>query len=160
MPVRRARDLLERLLGGAHEAGAKQQVLGRVAGHRELREEDEIGARALRLLDAVEDQRAVAVEVADDRVDLCERDPHAFQTISRLGSAAEPDRVQVVLEDLVDPGAQGLRRVVLGVEVAAGERVELARREREHERGRALRRRPRRVVAETARSSPSSRGRG
>ena len=43
-PARRASDLLERLLGGTHEAGAQQQILRRVAGDRELGEEDEVGA--------------------------------------------------------------------------------------------------------------------
>ena len=77
-PARGAGDLLERLLGRAHEAGAQQQVLRRVAGDGELGEEDEIRRTPLRLLEPVEDQRAVAGEVADDGVDLGERDPHRF----------------------------------------------------------------------------------
>ncbi len=70
------RDRLERIRGSAHEARAKQQVLGRVAGNRELGQEDEVGARAFRFADAVEDPLAVALEVADGRVDLRESQPH------------------------------------------------------------------------------------
>ena len=75
-PARRERDLLERPLGGAEKAGPEQQILGRIAGHRELGEDDEVGVRPLRLLDALDDQRAVPVEVADDRVDLGQRETH------------------------------------------------------------------------------------
>ena len=38
---------------------------------------------AARLLEPREDQRPVPVQVADDRVDLCEREPHRFSTLSR-----------------------------------------------------------------------------
>ena len=57
-PVRGARDLAERLLGGAHEPGPQEQVLGRVAGDGELGEEDEVGAGGLRLLEPAARMRA------------------------------------------------------------------------------------------------------
>ena len=43
---------------------------------------------------------------------------------SGLTLAAEPERVQILGEDAVDPLLELVGRVVLGVEVAAGERVE------------------------------------
>ena len=64
---------------------------------------------------------------------------------SRRRLAPQPDRVQVVAQDLVDPLLELLGRVVLGVEVAAGERVEAAR---SRARGRASARPP---AASTAR---------
>ena len=67
------RDLLERAAGRPHEARPQQQVLGRVAGHRELGQDDEIGRRRPRVLDARDDPVAVAGEVADDDVDLRQR---------------------------------------------------------------------------------------
>ena len=81
--ARLARDLVQRLLGRAHEARPQQQVLRRIARHRELGKDGEIGARVPGLLEAVEDQGAVAVEVADDGVDLGECESHWFQSISR-----------------------------------------------------------------------------
>ena len=42
--VGRGRDLLERLVRGAHEPGPKEEILGRIAGRRELGEDDEVGA--------------------------------------------------------------------------------------------------------------------
>ena len=59
--------------------GPQQQVLRRVAGHGELGEEHEIGAGVARLVEAGEDQLAVPVEVADDGVDLGEREPHGLR---------------------------------------------------------------------------------
>ena len=60
----------------AHEAGPQEEVLGRVAGDGELGEEREVGAGLPRLLEPVEDEGAVAVEVADGRVDLRECEAH------------------------------------------------------------------------------------
>jgi hypothetical protein len=74
--VRGAGDRVQRLVCRAHEPRPQQQVLGRVTGDGELREEDEVGLGAAGLLDRLEDSRAVAVEVADGGVDLCERDSH------------------------------------------------------------------------------------
>ena len=42
------------------------------------KEDGEIGVVALCLLEAVEDQCAVAVEVADDRIDLGQCEPHGL----------------------------------------------------------------------------------
>ena len=81
MPVGRARDLLERLVRCADEAGAEEQILGWVAGDGELGEDDEIGACAARLGEGREDPLAVAVEVADDGVQLRESDPQGFRLI-------------------------------------------------------------------------------
>ena len=86
--ARGPRDLGERLLGCANEARPEQEVLRRIARHRELREDHQVGARALRLLEPVEDQRAVAVEVADDRIDLGEREPHTPKG-TRFGYTSE-----------------------------------------------------------------------
>ena len=79
-PLRRGRDLVQRSPGGPEEAGPEKQVFGRVAGDGQLREEDEVGACLTRLFEAPEDPVAVAVEVADDRVDLGEREAHALNS--------------------------------------------------------------------------------
>jgi hypothetical protein len=76
-----ARDLTQRLLGRAHERGPQQQVLGRVAGHRQLGEEDEVGACRARVGQTGENALSVAVQVADDRVDLGEREPHRRESL-------------------------------------------------------------------------------
>src|SRR5213078_5145736 len=76
--ARLSRDLLHGLLRRAHESGTQQQVLRRISRDRELREDHQIGAVRLRLGEAFEDQAAVSVEVADDRVDLRQREPHDF----------------------------------------------------------------------------------
>ena len=69
-------DLVERPRGGLDEARAQEQVLGRVAGDRELGKHDEVCTCGLRLAQMVEHAIAVAVEVADDGVQLGQRDPH------------------------------------------------------------------------------------
>ena len=56
------------------EARPQHQVLGRIAHDDELREHDEIRARARRAGAGFQDQLGVAVEIADGRIDLCERD--------------------------------------------------------------------------------------
>ena len=77
----------ERGLGGAHERRSQQQILGRIARDRELGEEDELGACRARVCESGENTLAVAVQVADDGVDLGEREPHRadprFATIRR-----------------------------------------------------------------------------
>ena len=72
-PRRLGRDRLEAAARGAQKSGLEQEILGRIAGHRELREEDEVGACATRLLEPRHDALAISVEVADHRVDLCQR---------------------------------------------------------------------------------------
>ena len=75
----RARDLLDRVVRRTDESGTEQEVLGRVARDRELGEDDEIGAGSLGFGQSVENHSAVPVEVADDRVQLCERDSQGFR---------------------------------------------------------------------------------
>jgi hypothetical protein len=70
-------DLLEARGGSAQEARAEQEVLGRIAGDGKLGKEDEVGTRVARLVEPFQDALAIPVEVADDAVDLRERDPHA-----------------------------------------------------------------------------------
>jgi hypothetical protein len=70
-------DLLEPSRRRLEEARPQEKVLRRVAGHRELREEHEVGFAGTGLLESREDAVAVAVEVADDRVDLGEGKAHA-----------------------------------------------------------------------------------
>ena len=77
VPRRRGGDLLQRACRGLQEARAQEEVLRRIAGDGELREEDEVGAARPGLLEPGEDAVAVAVEVADDRVDLGESETHA-----------------------------------------------------------------------------------
>src|SRR6476646_8578999 len=87
-PPRLARDRLDMALVRSDESRAQQQVLRRIAGDGELREEDEVRALCLRRLEAVEDQLPVSVQIADDGVDLGEGESHAlslalFATLSR-----------------------------------------------------------------------------
>ena len=93
--VRGAGDLLERVARGPHEPGPEKEVLGRVAGDRELREDDEIGAFAPCVGEEREDLLAVAGEVADDRVQLRERDPQGlpFTVTNRVYKAVRPMEV-------------------------------------------------------------------
>src|SRR5215470_13023290 len=71
--------------------------------------------------------------------------------LNRTLLAAQPDRVQIVREHARGPLAQLLGWIVLGVQIATGEGVELAARKRDDETRRALRRRPRRIVGEAPR---------
>ena len=71
-------DLLERPARGPDDGGPQQEVLRRVAGDRELREEDEVRPRGLRLGEPGDDAVSVPVEVADDGVDLGERESQRF----------------------------------------------------------------------------------
>src|SRR6185312_9740521 len=91
-PRRRRGDLVERASGGADEGRAQEEVLRGIARDRELGEEDEVGTCVPRLREPREDQRPVPLQVADDRVDLRERQPHlvcAFQSKTYQASAAE-----------------------------------------------------------------------
>ena len=72
-------DQREAALGRAEKAGTEQEILGRVAGDGQLGEEHEVGARGPRLLEPGHDLLPVPVEVADDRVDLGEREPHGLR---------------------------------------------------------------------------------
>ena len=75
--ARLGRDLAERALGRADEARAEEEVLRRVAGDRELWIDHDVRAQPARLFEAREDPVAVSLQVADDRVDLREGEPHA-----------------------------------------------------------------------------------
>ena len=74
--LRLARDQLEALPGRAQEARSQEQVLRRIAGDGQLREEREVGTLVPRSANAGENALAVAVDVADDGVDLRESEPH------------------------------------------------------------------------------------
>ncbi len=56
------------------EARLENEVLRRVAGCRQLREGDEVAARRLGPFVGVDEQRQVAVDVADHRIQLGQRD--------------------------------------------------------------------------------------
>ena len=75
-PGRCARDRVERGAGRLDEAGAEEQILGRVPGDRELGEDHEVDAFGARVLDRADDGGAVAVQIADDHVQLSEREAH------------------------------------------------------------------------------------
>jgi hypothetical protein len=77
------RDLAHRRLGLQQEVLLEQQVLGRVAGQHELREEDELGARVARAGDLLAHEPHVAVEVADARIDLRQRERQRRQRAGR-----------------------------------------------------------------------------
>ncbi len=74
-----SRYLLQRRACGAHESGPEEKILGRVAGGGELGIHDEIGPCRTSLLERLEDHRAIAAEVADDRIQLRERDSQGFR---------------------------------------------------------------------------------
>ena len=80
-PCRTLGQIPQRGLRRLHERGADQQILRRVAGDREFRVGDEVGAGLGRTLGCLEDLRAVPLQVADRGVELRERDPerlHCF----------------------------------------------------------------------------------
>jgi hypothetical protein len=72
----RAGDLRERTLGRAQEAWPEQEVLRRIPSDGELGHEHEVGVGVAGLVDRVEDPLPIAFEVADDGVDLGERESH------------------------------------------------------------------------------------
>jgi hypothetical protein len=63
----------------AHESWAQKKVLGRIAGRRELREDDDVRGCSARVGERREDPLPVAVEIPDDDVQLSERDPQGFR---------------------------------------------------------------------------------
>ena len=77
-------DPLQRLAGIGEEVLLEQEVLRRVAGDRELGEEDDLGTRLPRLAQAREDLLGVAGDVADGGVELGQSDPHQ-QSSMRVG---------------------------------------------------------------------------
>ena len=98
-PVRLGRDALERGARGAHEARPQEQILGRIARHGELGEDDEVGAGGPGLLEAREDQLAVPLEVSDGRIDLARARliVSAYQSKTSRRPPALPSEVSVSL---------------------------------------------------------------
>ncbi len=86
-PLGAGRQLPQRLLRGLQEVLLQQQVLGRVARQRELGEEDQLGAGLARPRDVLADAPDVALEVADARVDLGERQRERGQAAGHYGAA-------------------------------------------------------------------------
>ena len=81
--VRRLGDLRDRLPRSAHEPGAEEQVLGWVAGDAELREQHEVGVCVAGAPEPLDDAGGVPVDVADDAIDLSERQSHRFSPLGR-----------------------------------------------------------------------------
>ncbi len=75
-PVGLRCELVQRRAGGCQEALAQQQILGRVAGQRQLGKQHDIGAGLQRLLAPGANQRSVAGDVADGGVHLAEGQAH------------------------------------------------------------------------------------
>ena len=72
-------------LAGAQERGPQQQILGRVAGDRELRREHELGTRPRRIGTRVGDALPVLGERSDREVELGQREAeHRFHRSSGL----------------------------------------------------------------------------
>ena len=72
-PNRAGGELLERGRVRGEEVALQVQVLGRITREAELGKDDEVGAGFVRAVDPRPDQRRVAVEIADGRVYLGER---------------------------------------------------------------------------------------
>jgi hypothetical protein len=73
---------------GGQERRLEDQVLGRVAGQRELGEDHQVGAGGGRLGVGAQHPPDIAVEVPDDRVDLRPREPqplHRARVAAREG---------------------------------------------------------------------------
>ena len=77
--LRLAASAAEAAPAARRNAGPQQQILGRVAGDGELGEETRSAPARACLPSRVGDPGRVAVEVADDGVHLCEREPHASE---------------------------------------------------------------------------------
>ena len=64
------RELLERLLGLGHEGRPEEEILGRVAGDRQLGKGNEVAIEGVGTLVGIQQARRVALEVPDDEVEL------------------------------------------------------------------------------------------
>ena len=132
--------------------GPQQQVLGRIAGDRELREDDEVGGVRLGLGEALEDQLPVPVEIADDRVDLGQCEPHGLSlAVSDSQSKTETSRGLAAAAELHHPEG----------DAAATEHVAALERDAEVspaacEQVRAMRRRVEPQLRASAAGEPSS----
>ena len=82
------RDLLDGEPVGLDEMALQVEVLGRVARHAELREDDEAGLLGAGATDPLGDLRRVGVDVADGRVDLGQG--YAHWRLSRLTFEVSP----------------------------------------------------------------------
>ena len=60
----------------ADECRLEDEVLGRIAGDRQLRKADDVGARGARLVHPADDQPRISGQVTDGWVDLGESNPH------------------------------------------------------------------------------------
>jgi len=69
-------EFLDGLEAGADEAGVLDQVAGRIAHDRQLREDGQLAAHAFRPGGGLSDLLRVPGEIAHRRVDLCKRDFH------------------------------------------------------------------------------------
>lgn len=68
---------MHRRLARRDEGRALNEILGRVAGNEQLRQDDEVRARAAGIPGEAQRQIAVAGDVADRRVGLRQRDGEA-----------------------------------------------------------------------------------
>jgi hypothetical protein len=82
--MRLSRQLAQRHVGGVEEARLQQEVLGRVAGQRELGEDDERGPLVTRAGDLVRDLPRVAADVPDRRIDLRESYPQQVRALRHV----------------------------------------------------------------------------
>ena len=73
-----ARQLLDGAAAGGDEGRSEDKVLRRIPGDRELRKADEVCAFRARVLQPGEELGAISVEVADDAIDLQERESQSF----------------------------------------------------------------------------------
>ena len=71
------REAFDRRLHAVLEERLEDQILGRIAAQHQLAEDDEIGVRARGLLARLQDLGGVAVDIAQDRVDLGDGDGEA-----------------------------------------------------------------------------------
>ncbi len=79
--------------------GPKKQVLGRIAGRRELGEHDQIGSDAACLGDVLEDLLPVAVEVAHNGVQLSQSESQGFRlTVTNLSLTGRNSAVEITFE--------------------------------------------------------------
>ena len=74
--------LVERSPVGGDKPGLQHEVLGRVAGDGQLREDDDVAPRCFGIVVGGEDPLHVAVEVADHGVQLGEPDPDSCHPVS------------------------------------------------------------------------------
>jgi hypothetical protein len=75
-------DPLHRVFVGLHEPVVFHQVADAVAGQRHFRRHDEVGSAGPRLADGVQNLRGVGLDIAADRIQLCERDTHPCRSYS------------------------------------------------------------------------------